>query len=144
GVVLLVAALTSWMAACGPQEELSTPAELSEQAQAMHDEERGGRAVGLALEVEDGEGVPLRVRAGQAFYINQIDLRAVVAATRDEGVNGLRTAGDFAGLGWGGVRLADQEFELLPGPEGFKRRRFYRDAAWMDVPSFFSVEPVDA
>src|SRR5690606_18288988 len=34
--------------------------------------------------------------------------------------------------------------ELLPGPEGFKRRRFYRDAAWMDVPSFFSVEPVDA
>ena len=42
------------------------------------------------------------------------------------------------------MRLADQEFELLPGPEGFKRRRFYRDAAWMDVPSHFTVEPVDA
>jgi hypothetical protein len=133
------------MAACGPQEELTTPAELSEQAQAVQDDERGGRAaVGLALEVEDGEGVPLRVRAGQAFYINQIDMRAVVAATRDEGVNGLRRAGDFAGLGWGGVRMVDQEFDLLQGPEGFKRRRFYRDAAWMDVPSFFTVEPVDA
>jgi hypothetical protein len=145
GVGLLLAALTSWMAACGPQEELTTPAELSEQAQAVQDDdERGGRAVGLALEVEDGEGVPLRVRAGQAFYINQIDMRAVVSATRDEGVNGLRTAGDFAGLGWGGVRMVEQEFELLPGPEGFKRRRFYRDAAWMDVPSFFTVEPVDA
>lgn len=143
-VVLLLASLTSWIAACGPQEEPGTPMELSEQAQAVQDDERGGRAVGLALEVEDGEGVPLRVRAGQAFYINQIDLRAAVAATRDEGVNGLRTAGDFAGLGWGGVRMVEQAFELLPGPEGFKRRRFYRDAAWMDVPSFFWVEPVDA
>jgi len=171
-VVLLLATLTSWMAACGPQEP-GTPAELSEQSQAMHDDRRGhdddddnghgddddddgrgdddddnghgGRAaVGLALEVEDGAGVPLRVRAGQAFYINQIDLRAVVTATRDEGVNGLRRAGDFASLGWGGVRMVEQEFELLPGPEGFKRRRFYRDAAWMDVPSSFTVEPVDA
>lgn len=143
GVVLLL--LTGWMAACGPQEEIGTPAELSEQTQAVQDDERGGRAaIALALEVEDGEGVPLRVRAGQSFYINQIDLRAVVTATRDEGVNGLRTAGDFACLGWGGVRLAEQEFELLKGPEGFKRRRFYRDAAWMDVPSSFIVEPVDA
>lgn len=140
GVALLVASLT----ACGPQEEMSSTAGLSEQAQAVQGDEARAKVIGLALEVEDGEPVPLRVRAGQTFYINQIDLRASVAATRDEGVNGLRTVGDFAGLGWGGVRLADADFELLPGAEGYKRRRFYRDAAWMDVPSFFTVEPVDA
>ena len=86
----------------------------------------------------------LRVRAGQTFFINQIDLRGSVTATTDEGVDGLRHNGAFAGLGWGGVRLAEQEFEILPGPEGFKRRRFYRDAAWMNVPSTFTVEQVDA
>jgi hypothetical protein len=141
GVAFLLASLT----ACGPQEELSATAELSEQTQAVQDDDSRSRPIiGLALEVEDGVPVPLRVRAGQTFYINQIDLRASVAATRDEGVNGLRSVGDFSGLGWGGVRKVDEEFELTPGTEGYKRRRFYRDAAWMDVPSSFTVEPVDA
>jgi hypothetical protein len=150
GVGILLAALASLWAACGGPEVAGPGAELTEQPQAMQGEVRrprppqGGRVIGLALDVDNGTGTPLRVRAGQAFYVNQIDLRASVNASRDEGVNGLRTRGDFAGLGWGGVRLVEQEFEILPGPDGFKRRRFYRDAAWMDVPSFFTVEPVDA
>ena len=149
GVPLLLTALMTVMTACGGQEELLTSPELGEQAQALGDDERkpspgSGNVIGVALQVEDGVAVPLRVRAGQTFYVSQIDLRASMAATQDEGVSGLRHTGDFSGLGWGGVRLAEQEFELLPGPEGFKRRRFYRDAAWMDVPSFFTVEPVDA
>jgi hypothetical protein len=163
-MVLLLASLTSLVAACGGELEEVPTAPLSEQSQASRgghdddddnghghdndddDDDGSPRAtpVGLALEVEDGEGVPLRVRAGQPFFINQIDLRTSVTATRDEGVDGLRRAGAFSGLGWGGVRLAEQEFELLAGPEGFKRRRFYRNAAWMDVPSFFWVEQVDA
>jgi hypothetical protein len=155
GVVLLLASLTQLMAACGGEPSLSSD-ELRTQSQAMEDgsdgsgdERRPGgpstsKAVSLALEVEDGVGIPLRVKAGQTFFINQIDLRGQVTATRDEGVDGLRHNGSFAGLGWGGLRQVDQEFELAPGPEGFKRRRFYRDAAWMDVPSTFTVEQVDA
>jgi hypothetical protein len=142
GSPLLLAALVSLMTACGGQPE-SAVAGLGQQTQAM-DELTGMRPLGVALEIEDGVAQTLRVRAGQTVYINQLDIRASVASSTDNGVNGLRTAGDFAGLGWGGVKLAEQESELLPGPEGYKRRRFFRDAAWMDVPSFFSVQPVDA
>ena len=101
--------------------------------------------MGLALEVDGGTGIPLKVKAGQSFFINQIDLRASITATRDEGVDGLRRAGDFAQLPWQGVRLADEEPILLPNPDGtFTRRRFYRDAQWMEQPSVFTVQPVDA
>ncbi|HZH77632.1 MAG TPA: cytochrome C, partial [Archangium sp.] len=101
--------------------------------------------VGLALEVENGAGVPLKVRAGQTFFINQLDLRASVTATRDEGVEGLRLAGDFAKLSWKGVTLADEEPLLSPNPDGtFTRRRFYRSARWMEQPSVFTLQPVDA
>jgi predicted CXXCH cytochrome family protein len=141
----LLAAITSLvLVACGgPSDATNAPA-LDAQEAAISEATGTRGTIGVALEVEDGLGQTLRVRAGQALYINQIDIRASVAASRDEGINGLRKAGDFAGLGWGGVKLAEQEFELLPGPEGYKRRRFYRDAAWMDVPSHFTVEPVDA
>lgn len=101
--------------------------------------------VGLALEVEDGAGVPLKVRAGQTFFINQLDVRAVVTATRDEGVEGLRRAGDFKNLPWQGVSLVDEEPVLLANGDGtYTRRRFYRDAKWMEQPSVFTVQPVDS
>jgi Doubled CXXCH motif (Paired_CXXCH_1) len=103
-------------------------------------------AVGLALEVDNGAGVPLRVRAGQSFYINQIDLRAAISANVDEGVDGLRREGDFAGLAWQGTKLVDGDPVLAPNPDGrtFTRRRFYRAAQWMEQPSVLTVQPVDA
>ncbi len=102
--------------------------------------------IGLALEIDNGVGVPLRLRAGQTFYVNQLDVRAHLdAVTHDEGVAGLSESGDFATLPWGGVRLADEEPILLADAYGkFTRRRFYRDAAWMLLPSFFTIEQVDA
>lgn len=148
--VLLSSLLGGLLLGCGGEAlDSADPAAdaLDARAQeAVSDERRPAPApagaVGLALEVENGVGRPLRVRAGGTFYINQIDLRAVVKATTDEGLRTLRTTSDFAGLGWGGVRQVDQESIGAPGP--YTRRRFYRDAAWMDVPSTFSVEPVDA
>src|SRR5690242_9321261 len=54
--------------------------------------------VGLALDIEDGAAVPLKVRANQLFYLDYIDMRAHIEATTDEGVDGLSRAGDFADL----------------------------------------------
>lgn len=147
----LFASMAGFALGCGEQEpreqDMALPSD--EQALQARDERRPGggapeEAVGLALEVDNGQGVPLRVRAGQRFYINQLDIRAAVASKAPEGVNTLRKASDFASLGWGGVKLADRETPLLPGATGYTHRRFYRDAAWMKVPSFFTVEPVDA
>ncbi|WP_163989556.1 cytochrome C [Pyxidicoccus caerfyrddinensis] len=144
----LLASLASLMLACGGPDvsgELGSDVAVEEQSQAVTESDalRPGsvKPVALALEVHNGEGKPVRVRAGGTFFINQIDIRAIVQATTDEGLKSLRTDSDFAGLGWAGVRVADQESTGLGAP--FTRRRFYRAAAWMDVPSFFTVEPVD-
>lgn len=104
-----------------------------------------GGAVGLALEIDNGQGVPLRIRRGQRFYLNQIDIRAAVTATTDEGVSGLDDRGDFEDLRWNGTKLADQEFVLLANANGtFTRRRFYREAKWMEQDSDVTVQPLDA
>ncbi|MEM9074526.1 MAG: cytochrome C [Myxococcota bacterium] len=101
-------------------------------------------AVGLALEVDNGSGVPVRVRAGQRFYINQLDVRAFVDVSEDNGVDTLNSEGDFASVPWSGVQFEEEEPVLLPNPDGtFTRRRFYRDAAWMNRPSWFVVVQVD-
>ncbi|MDC0710913.1 cytochrome C [Stigmatella sp. ncwal1] len=149
--VLLLALLTS--VGCGGPEALSEGVSegageaWAHGAQALSEgtapRSSPQTALGVALEVEDGEPMPLRVRAGQSIYINQIDIRSSVAASKDEGLAGLVRTGDFAGLGWLGVKQVEQEFELLGSEEGYKRRRFYRNAAWMNLPSSFFVEPVD-
>jgi hypothetical protein len=100
--------------------------------------------VGIALDVDNGVGTPVKLRAGQRFHINQLDLRAVVTASVDEGIDGLKTAGDFAGLRWQGASTEDFDYTLLPNPDGtFSRRRFYVGARWMESPSIFFVLPVD-
>ena len=102
-------------------------------------------AVGLAVEVDNGAGIPLQLKSGQTYYLNQIDLRASITAGIDEGVDGLRSRGDFASLPWFGNHLDDQEFILLANADGtFRRRRFYRDALWMNLPSFFVLEQLDS
>jgi predicted CXXCH cytochrome family protein len=100
--------------------------------------------IGLAIEIDNGVGVPLDVRAGQTFYINQIDIRATIMAAVDEGVAGLDASGDFAAVSWNNVQFQEQEFQILPGPTGqFTRSRFYNGASWMTQPSFFFVFQVD-
>lgn len=116
------------------------PVERASVEQSVH-----SAPVGLALEVDNGAGIALQLERGRTFYLNQIDLRASTSATVDEGVAALDSTGDFADLWWSGVHLDDQEFILLSNPDGtFRRRRFFRDAAWMNVFSFFVLEQVDA
>ncbi|ATB30700.1 hypothetical protein MEBOL_004161 [Melittangium boletus DSM 14713] len=148
-----VAALVSWAGGYGAQ---AVAAPVVPQAQTQpepqvlegSESERGGsaNAVALALEVENGEGVLLKVKTGQPFFINQIDLRAAVTGvTQDEGVSGLRRQGDFAALNWQGIKQVDQEPVPLANGDGtFTRRRFYREAKWMDDTSIITVWPMDA
>jgi hypothetical protein len=134
------------VAGCADEDVAIEPDELvAASARIEHDDGAArSAAVGLALEVDQGLAIPLVVKRGQRFYLNQIDLRAQITATVDEGVSGLRTSGDFAGLTWDGVTRQEQEFVLLANPDGtFRRRRFFRDAAWMLGNSEFSLEQID-
>ncbi len=101
--------------------------------------------VGLALEVDNGAGVPLQIKRGQTFYLNQIDLRASTTANVDEGVAGLTRTGDFADFDWRGLFHEESEPVLLANADGtFTRRAFYRGASWMNRRSVFVLEQVDA
>lgn len=137
-------ALVALSVGCGGLEAGSPEAEPpAVQAQELAAGRR--EPVGLALEINEGAGVPLRVLAGHEFYINQIDIRTAVAASVDEGVEGLEWAGDFAMLNWRGVQRVDEEPALLANPDGtYTRRRFYRRAKWMEQSSTFTVRQVDA
>lgn len=140
-----LAALLVLSVACAQQDRASVESATSV-AQALDDSERQrSTPVGLALEVNDGVPVPLKVRAGQSFFINQIDLSATAQSSVDEGVNGLRRAGDFSRLAWQGVRQVDQEPVLTPNADGtYTQRRFFRQAQWMEQPSVILVQPVDS
>ncbi|QRN96262.1 cytochrome C [Archangium violaceum] len=154
-----LAALALLGTGCGEREALELAPGLVAQAQAQTEEAQAdtqtedlmkprpvAKPVGLALEVDNGVGTPLRVRAGQTFFINQIDLRAAITATEDRGVDGLRRTGDFASLAWQGTALADADptFSLNADQTTYTRRRFYRSSHWMQKPSIITVMPVDA
>jgi hypothetical protein len=101
--------------------------------------------IGIALDVEDGAAIPLRIRSGQRFYIQQIDLRAHVDRGVEEGVAGLARAGDFAALDWTGTRRVDESFVSVPSADGtFTRRRLFREARWMNERTSFVIEQLDA
>lgn len=101
--------------------------------------------VGVALEIDNGVAKTLRVRKNQRVYINQIDMRASVLSTVDRGVAGLDASGDFSKLDWRGTTFVDESFASLPNEDGtWTRRRFYRKALWMDLPSVFIFQQYDA
>lgn len=104
----------------------------------------GQDAVGLALQVENGAGVPLQVRAGQTFYVNQIDVRASLTTNVDEGLDGLKQSGDFAGLQWDGLEHTDSDVSGSPNPDNtWDHRRYFRSANWMKKPSSMTLEQLD-
>jgi hypothetical protein len=104
-----------------------------------------GAAVPLALDVDDATGTPLILRAGQVFYLEQVDLRTTATSSIDEGVDGLQRAGELSALDWTGLHVRDTDFLILPNFDGtFTRRRFYLDAAWMNESQRLILQQVDA
>ena len=119
-----------------------TPCDLSTAAQGPTS---ARTPIGLAVEVDNGTAKALKVRAGQTFWLETVDLRASITATVNEGVEGLKTSGDFAELPWGKPRLAGLSPEVLPNADGtYVRRSFYRNATWMENASFLLLEQIDA
>lgn len=101
--------------------------------------------VGLAIEVDNGNGIALQLKQGQTFYLNQIDMRASLVADVDEGVSGLSRSGDFSSLHWGGTYFEEQEPLQLANADGtYTMRRFFRGASWMNHSSDFVLEQIDA
>lgn len=155
GTALLLTAFASLSAACASDVSASTdetPVDSTESAIISFGEfpEPGPTTVdtpiGLALSIRDGQGEPLKVRKGQRFYINQLDIQAAIDTNVDEGVKGLDSAGDFASLNWQGTTFVDQSFQTEANASNgkFTRRRFYRKARWMKDPSAFVIEQLDA
>ncbi len=151
--ILLVAPALS-LSACSSDESASASEELSATQSAISfgtfpaaGPTTRDTPIGLALAVENGVPQPVSVRAGQRFYINQLDFQTSVETSFDEGVSGLDAQGDFADLDWAGTTLVDSSFVPTPNQSGdgkFTRRRFYRNARWMDQPSVFVIEQLDA
>lgn len=56
----------------------------------------GQQSVGLALVIDNDHGIPLKVKAGQDFHVNQIDIRTSIKTGDDQGIAPLKTAGMFA------------------------------------------------
>ena len=102
------------------------------------------QSVGLALEINNGRGVPLSVKAGHDFHLNQIDIRTSIKTGDDQGIAPLKTAGMFAKLPWDGLRY-EEDFAEPEQAGGFHtRRRFFTGARWMQQPATFVVTPLDA
>jgi hypothetical protein len=101
--------------------------------------------IGLAFEIENGVGKPVDVRAGQTFFIDQIDIRAFQDTTVDEGISAISRTGDFSRLQWKGLQQEDQSPLDSQNADGtYTQRRFFRDATWMESESLFAVEQVDS
>ncbi len=101
--------------------------------------------IGLAFEIENGVGEPVSVRAGQRFYINQIDITAQNKnLPSDSGISTLDQFGDFKNLQWQGSALRDESFASNMDGVTWTRRRFYRDAKWMESDSGMVVWQVDS
>jgi hypothetical protein len=131
--LLLVVAVSC---ADSPDEVIATPGDALTSS---------ASPIGIALDIEDGVATPLRIRSRQRFYVQQIDLRAHVDRSIDDGVSALAGLGDFADLDWRGVAPVDQSFVSAPNPDGtFTRRRLFRQARWMDERSEFAIEQLDA
>ncbi len=92
GAAVSVTVAAAALTAAGCTDDLDV-ADVTDVEQSIH-----AAPVGLAVEVDNGNGIALQLKRGQTYYLNQIDLRASITATTDEGVAGLRTQGDFKNL----------------------------------------------
>jgi len=102
-----------------------------------------GAGVGLSLLFENGSMKPLTFYGNPPRYLNEIDLvYTTPPQVADGGNNPLVQTGDTAALDWKGVEMVDEDWRRTG--DTFQRQRFYRNAAWMNAASEFTVYATDA
>jgi hypothetical protein len=113
--------------------------------------------VGLGLYFLDGSWNPdlsaipdperptaLHVVDGPLRHPQEIYLAARAATTPAAGLAPLMVAGDFSGLNWTGVALADEDWRVEANGVTWQHQRFFRGAHWMDKKSEFTITVLDA
>ena len=102
-----------------------------------------GTGVGLSLLFENASMKPLTFYGNPPRYLNEIDLVfSSLPQAIDSGSTPLVQTGDTAALDWKGVEMVDEDWRRTG--DTFQRERFYRNAAWMNAASQFTVYATDA
>lgn len=121
---------------CGPDAS-SILVGTSQEAIRTHD-----APVGLSLFFTNGQMAPLRLIGSAPRFLQEIDVVESVPSASDTGIQPLLDGGTTSALDWDGVEQVEEIW--VPALDGtFTRERYYRNAKWMEVPSTFTVVPVD-
>jgi hypothetical protein len=86
---------------------------------------------------------PVHLVGGAPRFLQELDIVEAVPLATDSGIQPLIDGGVTSSLNWHGVAQVEEIW--VPGLDGtFTRERYFREATWMEVPSTFTVVPVDA
>lgn len=99
--------------------------------------------VGLSLLANNGAIKPITFYGNPPRFLGEIDLVFTTPAqSTDDGIEPLKGSDATSNLNWTGVKMTDEDWRATGST--FKRQRFYRNAVWMNVPSQFTVQAIDA
>ncbi len=100
--------------------------------------------VGLSVFFQNGQSAPIKLIGNDRRFLQEVDITVSSApSSTDLGIQPIQQSGEFAGLNWNGIQLAEEDWR----PDGagkFTRQRFYRGARWMKNPSSFQLWPMNA
>ena len=115
-------------------------------------EERAANRVGLGLYFLDGEWNPdlsslpdperpttLSIVDGPKRFVQELFIVARAPTTEAEGLDPLIEDSDLSTLDWTGVQEVGDDWRLEANGVTYQHQVFYRDAAWMDCASSFTV-----
>lgn len=152
GLVLMTAGSFAGVG-CGAEDpaapEQNEPVTAAASDELGWDHGRDRDAVGLSFWWDNGEvrkedGSPRTVTIYEDFprFFHEIDITSTITTSTDQGIQPLIDSGDMAGLDWSGIEFVETDWR--PDFDGtFTRSRFYRGAAWMERPSWFTLVPLD-
>ena len=99
--------------------------------------------VGLSLLANNGVIKPITFYGNPPRFISEIDLVFTAPAeTADQGIEPLKKFAGVSDLDWAGTKMVDEDWRATG--KTFKRQRFYRNAAWMNSDSRFTLSAVTA
>ena len=100
-------------------------------------------AVSLSLFFQNGSMQPITFYGNPPRYLNEIDMVWTQPAEEtDRGIDSLIKSSPGSKLDWQGVKVVEEDWRRS-GDGTFQRQRFYRNAAWMNASSQFTISALD-